>query len=138
MPQPIQIEPKGGYLHVEVSGVFDQAKARRFIREILNACQRHELWKIFVDIRKIKGPIPNIARFNLAEFLAAEQTVRIQRAVLKSEGQVPDDRFFENVAVNRGVMVKVSTDLKEVVKWLETRPANKAPAGGYQTQAPKP
>ena len=85
-----------------------------------------------------QGDLFDRARFNLAEFLAAEQTVRIQRAVLKSEGQVPDDRFFENAAVNRGVMVKVSTDLKEVVKWLETRPANKAPAGGYQTQAPKP
>jgi len=85
-----------------------------------------------------KGDLFDRARFNLAEFLAAEQTVRIQRAVLKSEGQVPDDRFFENAAVNRGVMVKVSNDLKEVVKWLEIRPANKAPAGDHQTPAPKP
>ena len=138
MPQHIQIEPKEGYLHVEVSGVFDQAKAKEFIRQILNACQKHELWKIFADIRKIKGPIPNTARFKLAEFLAAEQTVPVQMAVLKSEGQVPDDRFFENVAVNRGVMVKVSTDLKEVVKWLEIRPSNKAPGGDHQTPAPKP
>lgn len=75
MPQRIQIESKEGHLHVEVSGVLDQARARRFIREILNACQGHELWKILADIRKIKGPIPDIARFKLAEFLTAEQTV---------------------------------------------------------------
>jgi hypothetical protein len=131
MPQRIQIEPKEGHLHVEVSGVFDQARAKEFIRQILNACQGHELRKILVDIRKIKGQIPNLARFKLAEFLTAEETVLVQMAVFKSEGQVPDDRFFENVAVNRGVMVKVSNDLKEVVKWLEIRPANKAPAGGH-------
>jgi hypothetical protein len=138
MPQHIQIEPKEKYLQVEVSGVFDQAKAKGFIRAILNACQRHELWKIFVDIRKIRGPIPDIARFNLAEFLAAQQTVPVRMAVFESAGQVSDDGFFENVAVNRGVMVRVSTDLKEVVKWLEVELPNGAPAGGYQTQAPKP
>ena len=138
MPQHIQIEPKEGYLHVEVSGVFDQTKAKGFIREILNACQRYELSKIFVDIRKIKGPIPNVARFKLAEFLAAEQTVPVRMAVFESAGQVPDDGFFENVAVNRGVMVRVSTDLKEVVKWLEIELPNKAPTGDHQSAAPKP
>ena len=130
MPQDIHIESKEGYLHVEVFGVFDCTKAKEFVRQILNACHQHAVWKIFVDIRNIKGPIPTMSRFELAEFLASEQTVPVRMAVLESQVQVPNDRFFENVAVNRGAIVKVSTELGEAFEWLEIRSGNSSDAGG--------
>jgi hypothetical protein len=129
MPQHIHIELRKGYLHVDVSGEFNLAKAKEFIHQIMRASHQHSVWKIFIDIRKIEGPIPNMARFELARLLAAGLTTSIRLAVLESAGQVPDDKFFENVAVNRGAMVKVTTDLEEAVEWLEIEPAQKGNAG---------
>lgn len=118
MPQQITIEPKTEYLHVEVSGAFDKANARDFLRQIFGATREHALSKVFVDIRRIKGPIATMARFELAEFLASEKDVQIRFAVLESPGQVPDDKFFETVAANRGGIVKVATEAEEAFQWL--------------------
>ena len=123
MRQQIAIDPKKEYLHVEVSGAFDKANAREFLRQIFGATREHALSKVFVDIRNINGPIPTMARFELAEFLASEKDVQIRFAVLESPGQVPDDKFFETVAANRGGIVKVVTDVDEAFQWLGIRPS---------------
>ena len=121
MPQHIQIEPKDEYLHVEASGAFDSANAKEFIRQILEACHQHDLWKIFVDIRKMEGPIPIMDRFELASFFAAEHAASVRLVVLESREQVPDDKFFETVAGNRGASVKVVSDLEEAWEYLELK-----------------
>jgi len=123
MRQQITIDPKKEYLHVEVSGAFDKANAREFLRQIFGASREHALSKVFVDIRNIRGPIPTMARFELAEFLASEKDDQIRFAVLESPGQVPDDRFFETVAANRGGIVRVATDVEEAFQWLGIKPA---------------
>ena len=130
MPQHIQIEPKDEYLNVEVSGVFDSVKAKEFIRQILATSQQHSLSKILVDIRNVEGPIPTMGRYELACFMAAEQVVPVRLAVLEFHRQVPDNRFFENVAENRGAIVKVTTSLEEALEWLEIKPAILADKGG--------
>ena len=121
MPQHIQIEPKDEYLHVEVSGAFDSVNAKEFIRQIFDACRQHDLSKIFVDIRKVEGPISTMARFELAGFFAAEHATSVRMVVLESREQVPDDRFFETVAGNRGASVKVVRDIEEAWECLELK-----------------
>jgi hypothetical protein len=123
MPQQIKIEPNKEYLHVEVSGTFSKANAREFLRQIFGASREHALNKVFVDIRNVKGSIPTMARFDLAEFLASEKDVHVHFAVLESPGQVPNDKFFEIVAANRGGVVKVATDVDEAFQWLGIKPA---------------
>jgi len=121
MPQHIQIEPKDEYLHVEVSGAFDSANAKEFIRQIFDACCQRVLSKIFVDIRKVEGPIPTMDRFELASFFAAEHAAPVRMVVLESGEQVPDDKFFATVAGNRGALVKVVSDLEEAWECLELK-----------------
>ena len=128
MPQQIHIEPKDGYLHIEVAGPFDSVKAKEFIRQMLETSSQHTLSRILVDIRKVEGPIPTMARFELARFLAAEKPVPVRLAVLESRGQVPNNKFFENVADNRGAIVKVTTSLEEALEWLEIKPARQVDA----------
>ena len=123
MRQQITIDPKKEYLHVEVSGAFDVADSREFLRQIFDASLEHTVSKVFVDIRNVEGPIPTMARFELAEFLASEKNVLLRFAVLESPGQLPDNKFFETVASNRGGIVKIATDADEAYEWLGIEPA---------------
>ena len=124
MPQAIQIEPKEGYLHVEVSGPFDGTKAKQFVREILKAAKQHALSKALVDIRKLEGSIPTMARFALGA-LWAEEANTVRAAILELPEQVKGKRFFENVAVNRGGRIRIfTTTCGEALEWLEIEPAN--------------
>jgi len=130
MPQTMHIKPQKGHLHVEVSGTFDESKAQEFIQQILKATDQHRIFKVLVDIRDIKGPISTTSRFSLAKFLATQWTSHMQMAVVESPGQVEEPRFFENVAINRGSLVKVfTTSTDEALEWLESGPAKKPDAG---------
>ena len=120
MPQTMHIKQQKGYLYVEVSGSFDERKAYEFIRQILKSTDQYRIFKVLVDIRDINGPISTTSRFSLAKFLATQRTPHMQMAVVESPGQVEEQRFFENVAVNRGSLVKVfTTSTDEALKWLK-------------------
>ena len=127
MPQQIRIEPKDGYLNVQVSGKFDRSKAKTFLRQLVESS--HDLPCILVDVRELKGPVDLMDRFRLAEFLVKEQVRPIKMAVLGSDDQEWHDRFFEDVADNRGGMVKVTTDRDEALQWLGIKTDNKPDAG---------
>jgi hypothetical protein len=129
MPQKIRIEPKEGYLYVEPSGAFDRKRAEEFIGQILKAVDQHSFYNIFVDIRNISGLIPTISRFELARFWSVQSTAPMKMAILELPGQVQNKRFFENVAVNRGALVKVfTTTPDEALQWFGIGPANKPDA----------
>jgi len=124
--QRIRVNPEAGCLFVEISGVFDRVKAKELMRQVFQSTQSQSLSRILVDIRNMAGPIPTMARFEMARFLATEQKAVLRVAVLKLPEQVPDDKFFENVAGNRGIPVKVTTDLEKALDWLYIKAADQA------------
>ena len=126
MRQRIQANLKDGYLYVEISGAFDRFRTKELMRQVFQSAQSQSFSRILVDIRNMAGPIPTMARFEMARFLATEQKAVLRVAVLKLPEQVPDDRFFENVAGNRGLSAKVTTDLEIAFEWLKIEPSNPA------------
>ena len=122
MPLRAHIDPRNEYLHVEVSRDFDLSAAKDLTRHVYGVARRHDLSRIFVDRRVMKDPTVDLEQFQFAQFLAKEQGTSTFRIVLLKEvGLIGLDRFFENVAVNRGANLKVTTDLEEAFKWLEIK-----------------
>ena len=136
MRQRIQANLKDGYLYVEISGAFDRFRAKEFIRQVFQSAQSQSLSRVLVDIRNMEGSIPTMARFEMARFLATEQKAVLRVAVLKLPEQVPDDKFFENVAGNRGLSAKVTTDLEIALEWLDIEAANQANATDPEQDEP--
>ena len=129
MPLSLHIDPREEYLHVEVSGDFDLPGAKDLTRHEYGVAREHDLHKIFVDRRVMKGPGNGLHQFQYAEFLAkAQGTSNFRIVILKKVGLIGLDRFFENVAVNRGATLKVTTDPEEAFKWLEIKPPNNTAA----------
>ena len=136
MRQRIQANLKDGYLYVEISGAFDRFRTKELMRQVFQSAQSQSFSRILVDIRNMAGPIPTMARFEMARFLATEQKAVLRVAVLKLPEQVPDDKFFENVAGNRGIPVKVTTDLEKALDWLDIEAADQADGPNPEKDGP--
>jgi hypothetical protein len=125
----IEIEPQPAHLHAVVRGTFDHTQLADMLKDIFAASSRLGLRKILIDSRTLEGEISLMARYDLGRIAAELQREPIRLAFVVSEDQIWPDRFGENVANNRGVRTKVSTDMAEALEWLHPDAASK-PTGG--------
>ena len=118
MVMQVEIDPQTDHLLTVVSGSFDHAKLAAMLKDIFAASSCHGLRRILIDIRTLEGDLSVMARYDFGRIAAELQREPVRIAVLGTEAQLWPDRFAENVANNRGVQTKVSTDLVEALAWL--------------------
>ena len=122
-----KIENQPGYLLMIYEGVYLPSLAGEFTDQILETCKNHQPNKLLIDLRKVEGEMSTMDRFNLSvlaatKYFGAKLTRKIQScryAIVGSHPLVDPGRFEETVATNRGVNVKVFTEIKEALAWLE-------------------
>jgi hypothetical protein len=113
------------HLVVVATGSFDLESAAVVAREAIDAAQALGVEKILVDCRSVAGTLSTIERFAYAN-LVAERHARylaasgrhLRVAYVGREPLIDPERFTETVAVNRGALVKMTTDLEEALAWL--------------------
>jgi hypothetical protein len=119
MNMHIEFVPRPDRIHAVVSGAFDHADLPDALKTIFAASTKNRLFKIIIDSRTLEGEISLLARYDIGHIAAELQQEPVQLAVVASEQQVWPDRFGENVANNRGVRTKVTTDMSEALAWLQ-------------------
>ena len=119
MPLDIEIEIQADVVCAKVSGAFDLDNAKTLFQKILQTAHKQCLNKILIDARSITGNISTMARFDFATFMSELFPIGIKIAIVGSTEVVWSDRFLENVANNRGVNTKVTTDITEAMDWLK-------------------
>jgi hypothetical protein len=133
----LEIRPEPSFLSVGATGTFSLDEAKRAFLEMLEAVALHKTQKVLLDGRQLLGKPEAMERFLYGEFAA--KTVRdfevrgVSRAtrfayVLK-EPVLDPKRFGENVAVNRGMIIKVFDNPEDAFQWLEIAPAGKTDSG---------
>jgi hypothetical protein len=127
--ESMSISDKGSYLLVEFFGRFSVEAGKQCVDEMVEASQKNDRSKVLLDCRRMTGSMPVIDRFEVAEYGAIKGRVLMQLALLNREDVVLPDNFVENVAVNRGMRMKVFTDFDEAVLWLTSLAPNKPHAG---------
>jgi len=121
MPIHTEIILEAGYLRLQFSGEYESGDVSQFINDILSLCKEHHYKKVLCDNRKVVGNIPIADTYKFGQQLAAARVQPIRFAFLCSAEQMQPGRFFENVAVTRGVTAKVSTDSDELMDWLNIK-----------------
>ena len=122
----VKSEPKDGYLLIIVSGEYGSPPIPEVIDRVLDHCKEHKPSKVLVDIRPMTGNIPAMDRFYFGEVFSGrfyEEKKRgnishIRFAFIGHYPIVDPNKFGETVAVNRGMTLKVTTDLKEALDWI--------------------
>jgi hypothetical protein len=118
MPEDMRISIKGDYLLVEFTGEFCVKAGKRCVDKMALACKEHQCMNILLDCRKMTGDMPVFNRFQVAEYGAAELGMVSKFALVVRPEIVLPDKFVENVAVNRGMNLKVLSDFEQADHWL--------------------
>jgi hypothetical protein len=118
MPEVLEIQVKPDYILVTYTGEFNVAAAERAIDGSLQAGSTHNLSKILIDCRRMTGRLSIMDRYQVAvsgQRMAGKLT---RVALVRQEEGSPLDRFTETVARNRGVNLKLFSEIDEAVAWL--------------------
>jgi len=119
----IKITVEDDFLLVSVRGKYSLSNANNLFKLAIDNGLSHNKSKILIDTTDITGSIPFINRFQFSEVLynyirkyALGKVNRI--AVLGKEPIVDKEKFGEIVAKNRGVNVRVFTDMSQALIWI--------------------
>jgi hypothetical protein len=127
MPFTYKIQTQPGYLLMIYEGLYEPSLAGEFTDQILEACKSHQPTKLLINMLQVEGHMSTMDRFHLSvlaatKYMGAKLTKKIPSCRYAIVGNLPlvdSKRFEETVAVNRGVNIKVFTDMKEALVWLE-------------------
>ena len=122
----IEINAEDDFLLLSARGNYSLSKANNLCKVAIDNGLSHNKSKILIDITDITGSIPFFDRFQFSDFLynyirkhALGKVNRI--AVVGKEPIVDKERFGETVAKNRGVNVRVFTDMSQASVWINNK-----------------
>ena len=96
----------------------DLSQLKEYVITIHNAVMASTKTKILVDEAQLEYKLSTVDSFYSGRFVSSLNPKPIKIAVVcKSEGW-DDAKFWETVAVNRGVMVQVFKDIDSAENWL--------------------
>lgn len=108
-----------GYLHAAVAGPRTPENARRFLKEVHDACMERGFTAVLLEM-SFSGPSLDAGSiFQVISKSSAEgaQLKRIAYVEASASGPLKA-RFAESVAVNRGVNVRLYSDVASAARWL--------------------
>jgi hypothetical protein len=106
-------------LVVNASG-FDESleEVEQYGLAIVNACKAGNYTRVLCNEFELEYRLSTLDTFKSAEFIVA-QAARVGRvAIVCNEKFIEDAKFWETVAVNRGLTVRVFKSTEAARKWL--------------------
>ena len=119
MSRSIEIEDRDDFVLIVYSGEFDMQSARETIDRILQACSEKHCSAALLDCRNMTGVVTTLDRFEAATYGQGIKDTVSRMAVVGPPGLVLSGPFFENVARNRGLNLRVFLDMDKAVGWLK-------------------
>jgi hypothetical protein len=110
-------EAGAGYLKVRLGGRYSLPDLRGIIEAIGSEAERGGHARALLDLTAVDGDQPDLDRFETGVY-AAEQLAKLERVAVLMAGRARVNRFFEDVARNRGLQVRVTQDPGEALDWL--------------------
>lgn len=122
----VSYEAREGYLYIKVTGELDPSTARDDFLEWIGVARSLALNRVLCDITLLTGfdaqQVSTITQFDMSIAIAKSLPRNFILAILETPEQLEENHFTENVMVNRGVNVKVTSKLDEAFEWLGVTP----------------
>lgn len=118
-----EFERRKGYLYAALRGDFEVAGAMTAYREVLQTAAREQALRVLLDCTAMSGNPTMDERREFGLFMAEEQAKYaglggLQVGILASTQAMDPGRYLQSVANNRGVRVRTSDSLQELLSWL--------------------
>ena len=118
----LRLEPKQGYLHAVVTGDNTREDVFGYLRELLHACQLRHVTRVLIEERLTGPRLGPVDVFDIAVQGSTEAVGSLMTIAYVDVHAVGDTmKFAENVAVNRGLPVRIFATVAEAEQWLADR-----------------
>jgi hypothetical protein len=125
MNYALAIEAKDGYLHAIATGQNSRDNVLRYMEDLLRECDARDCWYVLLEER-LEGPrLGTLDVFEIASQRGRPLGSRL-RSIAYVDVNASGDlmKFAEDVAVNRGIPVRVFADVADAEHWLRARLAS--------------
>ena len=129
MIKDLRIIRRKDYIVFDFTGEFSQEAGKQCIDEMVEACSQSKISRALLDCRNMGGEIQILDSFMVAKYGVKMIGSISKFALVGREDQMFPDNFVENVAVNRGVNLKIFTDIEKAIKWLKEKPSSRLISG---------
>jgi len=114
----IEYDPDKSIVRLTLQGDASLAEFEQARSDAGNQLARHQTNYLLVDARQLVNTITTFELFQFNSSHSANHPQGVRIAGLARSDQMEDGLFAENVAQNRGVMMKMFTDDETAVAWL--------------------
>ena len=141
MKLPATHEIQDECLRVRVTDQFEPATAATIAATYAELARGLHLTRVLCDITLVTGLDADSSslmdRFEIARTVADLFSSGLKLALVAAPKQLTRDRFEENVMLNRGATVKISTDIQEALVWLQTGLDKTTPTALAKPETPR-
>jgi hypothetical protein len=111
----------GDTLRVQASG-FDEnlTDVEAYGTAIIRACLEHDVTCVLCDEHELEYRLSTFDTYQAAEFMAKQVPTLVRAAVVCNPKYLAMAHFWEDVAVNRNLQVRVFTDTPAALSWLQS------------------
>ncbi len=110
------------FLVVRGGGKFTPAVALDLFKQVVEASVRHRQPRVMIDFVNVEGEISVLTLFEMGVKVAELGAALSHLALVERPERILPDRFWQNVARNRGLNVLVCGSEAEAVTYLTTSP----------------
>lgn len=132
MEYRFRVVRKDGYLHVWVSGTNEADTVARYLKDIYEACVRHDCSSVLIE-ENLEGPRLDLGEiFGIVEDGSRSVWPVIQRVAfvdVHPSQKLANMKFAETVAVNRSVNMQAFGTPEEAERWMERELRPPPPSG---------
>ncbi len=117
------LQERQDHLLAIYDGPFSIEHWRQCIDQMRERCNDTGLRHVLLDCRAISGELSILSRYQVVDYGTVLLGLVNRIALLVREETLLPDRFVENVAVNRGLNLKVFTESAAAEAWLAAETA---------------
>jgi hypothetical protein len=122
MSYELKFEHEEDPLRVKATGTRNLETVLAMIKDMYAECAESQLKKVLLDVRALKSCLDTLDAYEIpARYLPVMRNLSVVThvAIVDLKKCEENNKFFENVAVNRGFMLRVFSDTKKAVEWLK-------------------
>jgi hypothetical protein len=118
---PTSIEIENDILFISVTGECPLNELQSTQLKASTISKEQGIHRILVDLRQACLDLKTIQLFEINKSHVDLFPLGTKHALIISQvtGNPGDEKFVENVAVNRGVLLKIFVDIENAMEWLE-------------------
>jgi len=113
----VRIKQENGYLFIGVVGEYGLMDSRDLIHRVKEESKNSGYQNVLLDTTGLAGAIPHLDLFELGVHCAEVWKAAFRVAIISRAGGI--NKFFEDVAGNRGVRVLVVANADAAIQWLD-------------------